>query len=353
MDDSERPQSNPDAGQPESPTDVSKDTVPAQPATEEQLQQTEQKIEERMSAFERATVRLTKIGVFVGILTLIIFAGQLYEMIEGGKQAEKVITAANTQATAASNFAVSADNINTGIGDAVGKLNDQAGATHDLAVSAGKQADAERSQSITTANELELSQRPWVSAQFSITGPLVRDSEGVHTTIRITPENSGQSPAVKGFYTFAMIPFVGGSTPDKSNPWIVRKNLCDTAERQSATAGQAGKGVDTSQTWFRGENVPVAVTFGMANDEMRIRLCKTKACDSAEIVWPSIYPVIVACVAYRPFFKEAQYHTSFVFDIIRVNPATGEQIIMPDVQGSIPASELRLQTQPFMGVDAN
>jgi ribosomal protein L37AE/L43A len=54
----------------------------AQAATEQQPYQTEQKIEERVSTFEGTTTLLTKIGIFVGVVTRLIFAGQLWEMYE-------------------------------------------------------------------------------------------------------------------------------------------------------------------------------------------------------------------------------------------------------------------------------
>ena len=49
---------------------------PAQPATAQQLEQTETRIEERMSGFERSMIRLTRAGIIIGIVTGLIFAGQ-------------------------------------------------------------------------------------------------------------------------------------------------------------------------------------------------------------------------------------------------------------------------------------
>ncbi|HWF66022.1 MAG TPA: hypothetical protein VN670_01885 [Acidobacteriaceae bacterium] len=63
-----------------------KGLAPPQPATKSQLKEAEEKIDERMSAFERSTIRLTRIGLFVGILTMIIFLGQFFEMYEAGTQ---------------------------------------------------------------------------------------------------------------------------------------------------------------------------------------------------------------------------------------------------------------------------
>src|SRR5438270_14090734 len=71
------------------------------PAIEEQLQQTERKIEERMSAFERSMLRLTRAGVFIAVLTALIFGGQLYEMRKGGSDTHDLAAAAKAQAEAA------------------------------------------------------------------------------------------------------------------------------------------------------------------------------------------------------------------------------------------------------------
>ena len=53
-----------------------------------------------MSAFERSMIRLTTAGVIVGAITLFIFCGQLYEMIEGGTQTDKIVTASQKIQTA-------------------------------------------------------------------------------------------------------------------------------------------------------------------------------------------------------------------------------------------------------------
>jgi ribosomal protein L37AE/L43A len=52
-----------------------------QAASEQQPSRTEQKIEEGLSTFERTTI-LTKIRIFVEVVTRLVFAGQLWEMYE-------------------------------------------------------------------------------------------------------------------------------------------------------------------------------------------------------------------------------------------------------------------------------
>jgi hypothetical protein len=103
-------------GYPAIPIDVAaKHTTPAQPATEQQLRETEEKIEEqigeRMTAFERSIVRLTRWGLAVTIVTGIVFAGQLYEMITGGTQTDKLVEYARKQSDAAEKMRQAAENI--------------------------------------------------------------------------------------------------------------------------------------------------------------------------------------------------------------------------------------------------
>jgi ABC-type transporter Mla subunit MlaD len=98
-------------------------------ATVKQLQQAEKNIENRMSAFERTMIRLTRAGVIIGVITLLIFAGQLYEMIEGGTATDKLVdyskvqaNASSDQADAAQQFSDTAEDINGRMSDAVDQL---------------------------------------------------------------------------------------------------------------------------------------------------------------------------------------------------------------------------------------
>ena len=162
MNDAQGTQPQKQTGQQEAPSDSREYLPPAQPATEEQLQQAEHKIEERMSAFERSTLNLTRIGLFVGVVTLLIFAGQLWEMSQSGQQTDKLIvaakalagaagdtaTAAGDQVDAGNNFADSAEEINRGIVEAVDQL--QAAAKNaKTSINATKEA-------------MQLDQRAWV-----------------------------------------------------------------------------------------------------------------------------------------------------------------------------------------------
>ncbi len=108
-----------------------------QPQTRQQTEQNiEERIEKRMSAFERSMLRLTWAAVVISLVTGLIFAGQLYEMWQAGKQTDKLLSAASDlsgaasdtaaaagdQVDAADNFSDSAEEINSGVSGAVIQL---------------------------------------------------------------------------------------------------------------------------------------------------------------------------------------------------------------------------------------
>jgi hypothetical protein len=109
MNDEEQSAQNKGGAQEITAPKTTENPLAAQPATEQELRDAEQKIEqqidERMTGFERSMVRLTRFGLAVTILTGIVFAGQLYEMISGGTQTDKLIGYAKTQAEFANKIA--------------------------------------------------------------------------------------------------------------------------------------------------------------------------------------------------------------------------------------------------------
>jgi hypothetical protein len=133
--------------------------APVKAATEQELRATEQKIEkqidERMTAFERSMIRLTRYGLAVTILTGIIFAGQLYEMYTGGTATDRLVDYAKMQADAgnsisdaARQFSDTAEDTDANISDAVEQLKATAKNTRD---------------SISeTRNAMHADQRSWV-----------------------------------------------------------------------------------------------------------------------------------------------------------------------------------------------
>ena len=76
----------------------------------------------------------------------------------------------------------------------------------------------------SAAQQLELSERPWVDADISIDGALVFDRDGAHIPLKIVLRNSGHSPAMHtAIYPVPLIGF-----RDKAMDFY-RKQACDSA----------------------------------------------------------------------------------------------------------------------------
>ena len=71
------------------------DPAPPRPTTTQQFQE----VKERMTAFEKSTVRWTRVAVGVSILAAIFVCAQWWEMHEGGKDTHDLAVAAGNQAT--------------------------------------------------------------------------------------------------------------------------------------------------------------------------------------------------------------------------------------------------------------
>jgi hypothetical protein len=106
---------------------------------------------------------------------------------ESSMQAGKLIQAAQAQASAAKSFATSADNINTGLGTAVDKLNLQA---DKLDASVKETARLASATEKANANVIS-SDRPWMGSYLNVDGFAI----GKTPTYSVNFINSGKRPA--------------------------------------------------------------------------------------------------------------------------------------------------------------
>lgn len=182
-------------------------TPPA--ATAQQLQVTETRIEERMSAFERSMLRLTLFGLVITLLTGLVFVGQLYEMKEGGRQTDKLVGFAKSQSDASTQIATASQNFVTTASNAVADFQAAAKQSNEAA---NKAAD---NTGMSVRNALEASrndQRAWVAA----TG-LSMDAPEVGKTMHgyVVWSNSGKTYAKKVESSVHYI-FVQNPIPDET-----------------------------------------------------------------------------------------------------------------------------------------
>jgi hypothetical protein len=156
-------------------------------ATERQLQEAEQKIETRMSAFERSMIRLTWAAVIISILSGLVFTGQLYVMITGGSATDKLVeyskvqaNAGSDQADAAQQFSDTAEDINGRMSDAVNEL---------------KSANDNSRLIIRNAqNSFREEQRAWVGVASTELKETIEVGKRPSASIRI--QNTGKTPAI-------------------------------------------------------------------------------------------------------------------------------------------------------------
>lgn len=151
-----------------------------QVATERQLQETEQKIEERMSAFERSMVRLTWAAVVISVLSFLVFVGQLYEMWAGGTATDKLVAYARTQANASSDIGDAAQEFS----DIADEINSEISESRDALNTSNRQNKAALDATIAQMRtQTRLAVRPYIGLNDDIpnpveNGPLRIDEKG-------------------------------------------------------------------------------------------------------------------------------------------------------------------------------
>jgi|NGEPerStandDraft_6_1074524.scaffolds.fasta_scaffold151248_1 hypothetical protein len=131
-------------------------------------------------------VRLTRYGLAVTILTGIIFAGQLYEMISGGTQTDKLIRYARTQANAASDQADAAQQFSDTTEDINGRMSDAVEQLEAAAKNAKASIEA-------TQKSFRADQRAWVGlGEAQILQFNAKDA----LKLAVPMVDTGKSPAV-------------------------------------------------------------------------------------------------------------------------------------------------------------
>jgi hypothetical protein len=204
MDKEDKPNADQSASPPSAPTQEPKkvDAMPAAPPSAQQFHA----VEERMTAFERSTVRWTRVAVGVSVLAAIFICLQWWEMHTGSSDTHNLAVAAGNQATwtqhLSDNMKIQGDRTQ----ELADRMKDQADRTKTIADQAVVQANAAATTARTAQRSLyqsiadsQLDQRAWVGlAGFTTVG----GSESAdHKTfsfqdVQIAIRNSGKTPAI-------------------------------------------------------------------------------------------------------------------------------------------------------------
>jgi hypothetical protein len=263
---------------------------------------------------------------------------------------------ARKQAIAATNAANAATNAAAAANSTLKEIQKTGTDTHDLAVQAGKQADAAKSQSANTeliakaaqtqvatsisaadaakssadtaVRELELSERPWVDADVRINGPFAFDVNGANLSVLITIRNTGHSPAFNTTINPRLMILFGG--PD---PFQLRNEVCRDAIREVSTSG-------FGISLFPNANFQSPTKVGFGKEEIE----KAGQGFGANLRGAIVGPRLIVCIAYRPTFNNTSvYTTGYIFDVSRIDTITNLQRIDFPIGEEVDANHLRLQ----------
>jgi len=173
------------------------------PATSDQLQQAERNIEERMTKFEKSSIRLAWVAIGISTLAACFMCLQWWEMHTGGKDTHDLAVAAENQAgwmeTFASKMQTQADRTK----ELADRMKDQADETKSIAEQTGQVANI--------ANETLSADRAWIGFNtFQI--DRFEPKQTIKATILLL--NTGRSPAMSVRAGLGELYFKAASTKD-------------------------------------------------------------------------------------------------------------------------------------------
>lgn len=169
---------------------------------------------------------------------------------------------------------------------------------------------------------LVASQRPWVSFDVEIAGPLMIEKNGFGLPLKITVKNVGHSPAV-GVLPYPVI-FVKERQP--MDVLEVQKRRCSTVRHPPTRPNRS-----FGYTLFPGG---VGITERNTPSNTREEL---------ESVLPAISPMIVVCADYQFTFTTGSHQTMTMYSLIRFDPLhPGQGFAINPREGLVPAASLRL-----------
>jgi hypothetical protein len=212
-------------------------------------------------------------------------------------------------------------------------INDQFPELHTSAEAAKKSAD-------TAARQLELAERPWVSAGIAIAGPFDFTVNGANIHLKLHLQNTGPSPALNTVIEGRPVDsaFTGG--PDTLQ---MRDEACNAAN------GMIQKFPTSGIALFPNNPFEQTLTWTFTASE----LAKNHGAGSrvpGVIVWPAI----VICIGYQPPFDPTKiYHTSYILDLFKTDPITRLPNVNFTINQNVPANLLFLRIDSRGGLKAD
>ncbi len=167
-----------------------------------------------------------------------------------------------------------------------------------------KAANAAKRSADTAASQLELAERPWVKAEISINGPFDFNVNGANIHLKFRLLNTGHSPALTT--VIEALP-VDSYFTGIADPAQYRDQVCRHANDVIQRYPDHGVALFPNSPFEQGGTWTFAEISKNHGNGSKI---------PGFIVWPSV----VVCIGYRPPFNQTSiYHTSYIFDFIKVD----------------------------------
>jgi hypothetical protein len=202
-------------------------------------------------------------------------------------------------------------------------------------VLADRSAKAAEETAKTSAEQLDVADRPWVSIDMNVIGPLTFDANGANLKTLMTLRNSGHSPAA-GLWILGEL--LSMAATDLT---VERDRLCEEAKAQATTNPRMATTLfptsDYNREWI--------FTSGKESLENAIK-------ENHGI----IIPALIVCVAYRPAFTMSVHKTARIYWVMDANDPRNPQnalAVITDGSTPIPAGRLRLMVVDLGGIYAD
>lgn len=187
-------------------------------------------------------------------------------------------------------------------------------------------------QSGVESNELqiELAERPWVSAKVYINGPLTVRPEGVYVHVLIEMKNYGHTPAI-GVYIDPLVHVLKVSKP---HPFQALKKQCEESLTRENTGGEI---------IFPGSIFTESYSIQVPNEQI---------VDGYVGGNPIYSMALTVCVSYRTTFKAAaRYYTGINYDLWKHNPDAPGRFVFRDGE-EVPKENFRAALSSLIGTVA-
>ncbi len=209
--------------------------------------------------------------------------------------------------------------------------------THNVAESAKTQALAALSQLEVLRKSLEYSERPWITVQANIAGPLTFTYQGeVFQRVSFRFKNIGRSPAIRVWST-AELAALGGDA--YMHPFLVQRKVCDelVSGKHLPPGGIGGWTIFPEGT----RDIEYGIVINSAD--------LPHALVSGGSGKGALMPCAVGCVDYQFSFETSHHQTAFMYQIV------SPRQIVPKNGTSIQKSQLTIEEGCFAmgGIEAN